>query len=206
MKLVVDRLACRRSGRPVFAGVSFALSAGEALLVTGRNGAGKSSLLRILAGLLAAEAGSARLDGGTHERTLPEEAHLLGHRDAVKAALTPVEALLFWQAMLGRPRLAPEAALERLDLGHAADLPCAVLSAGQRRRLALARLLVSERPVWLLDEPTATLDAAGQEAFAALAREHLAGGGLVVAATHAPLGIEGPRELRLEPSPFADEG
>jgi heme exporter protein A len=197
MRLVAENLACVRSGRAVFAGLSFALDAGEALVVTGPNGAGKSSLLRLLAGLIEPAGGTLRLDGASDERTLPEEAHYVGHRDALKATLTPRESLEFWRDMLGRPRLDPETALETMGLGHAVDLPGAYLSAGQRRRLALSRLLVSGRPVWLLDEPTSALDTASQALFADLVRAHLAGGGLVVAATHLPLGFEGARTLDL---------
>lgn len=197
MRLVADNLACERSGRAVFANIDFTLESGEALVVTGPNGAGKSSLLRVLAGLLEPAAGTIRLEGASDERTLPEEAHYVGHRDALKPALTPRETLDFWQAMLGRPLQAADEALERMGLGHAADLPSAYLSAGQRRRLALARLLVSGRPVWLLDEPTSALDAGSQTLFAEIVRGHLAGGGLVIAATHVPLGFESPRSLLL---------
>jgi heme exporter protein A len=197
MRLVADNLACERSGRAVFAHVGFTLDAGEALVVTGPNGAGKSSLLRVLAGLLEPAAGTIRVEGASDERTLPEEAHYVGHRDALKPALTPRETLDFWQAMIGRPRQDPDEALERMGLGHAADLPSAYLSAGQRRRLALARLLVAGRPVWLLDEPTSALDAGSQAMFADIVRGHLAQGGLVIAATHMPLGFEYPRSLLL---------
>lgn len=197
MRLVVENLACERSGRPIFSGVGFALDEGQALAVTGRNGAGKSTLLQILAGLLEPASGTILLDGGHDERTLPEQAHYVGHRDALKPALTPLEALAFWQAMLGEPSMAPDDALDRLDLGHAADLPCAYLSAGQRRRLALARLLVSDRPVWLLDEPTSALDAGSQALFAELVESHLERGGLVIAATHAPLGLREAATIRI---------
>jgi heme exporter protein A len=191
LRLVAQDLACERSGRPVFSGLGFAVAGGETLVLTGRNGAGKSSLLLVLAGLLAPAAGRLALEGGDGERTLGEQAHYVGHRDALKPALTPTETLQFWQAMLGGASAAPADALDRLGLGHAADLPCAYLSAGQRRRLALARLLVSRRPVWLLDEPTSALDAASQALFATLVGEHLQAGGLAVAATHVPLGIAG---------------
>lgn len=198
MRLLADDLSCQRSGRPVFSGLSFAVDAGASLLLTGRNGAGKSSLLLILAGLLEAAGGTASLEGGG-ERSLGEQSHYVGHRDALKAALTPLEALAFWQAMLGHPAADPEAALERLGLGHALDLPCAYLSAGQRRRLALARLLVSRRPVWLLDEPTSALDASSQALFEALVAEHCADGGIAVAATHVPLAFPGAATLRIGP-------
>ena len=189
MRLVAADLACERSGRPVFAGLSFVVGAGEGLVLTGRNGAGKSSLLMMLAGQIEPAAGRLELEGAPRERTLPELAHYIGHRDALKPSLTPLESLDFWRSMLGHPAATPEQALDRMGLGHAADLPCAYLSAGQRRRLALARLLVSARPVWLLDEPTAALDAASQRLFDSLVDDHLATGGLAVAATHVPLGF-----------------
>jgi len=199
MRLTVEDLACVRGGRPVFAGVSFAVAAGEAVVVLGRNGAGKSSLLRVLAGLLPAATGRIVLDGGDAEASLAEQAHYVGHLDAQKASLTVTENLDFWTAFLGGDRARVPVALESVGLGSLADLPAAHLSAGQRRRLSLARLLTARRPVWLLDEPTAALDVAGQDLLAGLMREQLASGGLIVAATHAPLGLTG-RELRLDES------
>ena len=189
MRLVIDGLASIRSGRPVFSGLGLVLESGEALAVMGPNGAGKSSLLRIIAGLLPASEGSLRLDGGDVETPLAEETHYLGHRDALKPALTPLETLIFWESMLGRSLVSPHTALERVGLAHTADLPSAYLSAGQRRRLALARLLVTYRPLWLLDEPTSALDAASEVVLNGLVTEHLASGGMVMAATHAPLGF-----------------
>jgi len=199
MRLTVEDLACVRGGRPVFAGVSFAVAAGEAVVVLGRNGAGKSSLLRVLAGLLPAATGRIVLDGGDAEASLAEQAHYVGHLDAQKASLTVTENLDFWTAFLGGDRARVPVALESVGLGSLAGLPAAHLSAGQRRRLSLARLLTARRPVWLLDEPTAALDVAGQDLLAGLMREQLASGGLIVAATHAPLGLTG-RELRLDGS------
>lgn len=204
LTLRVDGLAAERGGRPVFEGLSFAARAGEALGVTGRNGAGKSTLLRALAGLLRPAAGTVSLDPPDAEdpdTPVAERAHYLGHLDALKPALTPLDHLGLVAALLGRGpgAVPPEAALERVGLAHAADLPCAALSAGQRRRVALARLLVAYRPLWLLDEPATALDGASQEMLLAMMRHHLAGGGLVVAATHGPLGLDGLRELSLEP-------
>ena len=189
MRLVAADLACTRSGRPIFSGMTFSVAAGEAMVLTGRNGAGKSSLLLMLAGLLEPAGGRIALEPDDGERTVPEQSHYLGHRDALKPGLTPRETLAFWQGLLGAPRAGIEAALERMGLGHAIDLPCAYLSAGQRRRLAIARLLASWRPLWLLDEPTSALDAASQELFDTIVEEHLAAGGLVIAATHMPLGF-----------------
>ena len=165
--------------------------------MTGRNGAGKSSLLAILSGRLRPDAG--RIDvADVGEASLPECLHAVGHRDGLKSSLTAGENLLFAQRLLGAPRLSPGDALERLGLGHAHDLPVAYLSAGQRRRVALARLLVCARPLWLLDEPTAALDTASQAVLAGLMEAHRAGGGLVIAATHQALGLAAAAELRIE--------
>ncbi|KAA2232149.1 heme ABC exporter ATP-binding protein CcmA [Salinarimonas soli] len=206
MRLIVEELACRRSGRRVFAGLSFALEAGEALVVTGRNGAGKSSLLAILAGRLRPDGGAVRAEG-VGERTLAESLHLVGHRDGLKAAMTARENLDFARSLLGDRALSALDALEQVGLGHAAALPVAYLSAGQRRRVALARLLVAHRPLWLLDEPTSALDAASQATLAVLMNEHLGRGGLIVAATHAPLDLRGVKEIRIEraAAPVADD-
>jgi heme exporter protein A len=197
MRLTADALTCQRSGRVVFEALSFQVEPGTSLLLTGRNGAGKSSLLLIMAGLLEPAGGSLKAEGGDPERSLGEQSHYVGHRDALKPSLTPLEALAFWRAMLGPGPTDPEAALARMGLDHAADLPCGYLSAGQRKRLALARLLVSRRPVWLLDEPTSALDAASQRLFEDLVAEHLASGGLAVAATHVPLAFPAATTLRI---------
>ncbi len=197
MRIEARNLACRRSGRLIFSGLSFSLAAGEALLVTGRNGAGKSTLLAVLAGRLRPESGLVVLHGAG-ERTLPEALHLVGHRDALKSALTAGENLAFARSLLGSPRLSPRDALETVGLAHAERLPVAYLSAGQRRRVALARLLVAHRPLWLLDEPTSALDAASQDTLREMLEAHRAGGGLVVAATHQEVGLKDARELRIE--------
>ena len=204
MKLSVENLVCRRSGRLIFERLSFGLAAGEAVLVTGRNGAGKSSLLAILAGRLRPEAGLIVLEGAG-ERTLPECLHLVGHHDGLKTALTAQENLGFACALLCDPALPPREALEIVGLGHAAALPVAYLSAGQRRRVALARLLVAHRPLWLLDEPTAALDAASQAMLTGLMRRHLEDGGMIVAATHQALDVAA-TEVRIERAgPLADD-
>jgi heme exporter protein A len=200
MRLSGRGVRCVRGGREVLSGLDFEVSAGQALAVTGPNGSGKTSLLRIVAGLLALAGGSIDLDGGGAELTLAEQAHYLGHRDAMKPALSVLENLSFWRNFFGGEALDPQKnlieSLDKVGLDHAAHLPAAYLSAGQRRRLSIARLLAVRRPIWLLDEPTSALDAAGQTLFADLTRDHLARGGLVLAATHAPLGIEA-RELKI---------
>ncbi|HWK97840.1 MAG TPA: heme ABC exporter ATP-binding protein CcmA [Pseudolabrys sp.] len=198
MKLICDSLASERGGRQVFAGVNFTVSAGEALVVTGRNGAGKSTLLRVIAGLLRAAEGKVELAGLADEASLPEQAHYLGHLDAAKPSLTVRENLTFWADFLGASEQARiDSALEAVELDTLADLPAAYLSAGQKRRLSIARLLAVKRPVWLLDEPTSALDAQSQDRLAAFMREHLAGGGMIIAATHGPVGLDAPRELKM---------
>jgi heme exporter protein A len=197
MKLSAIHIRCVRGEREVFAGLTFQTGAGEALAVTGHNGAGKTSLLRLIAGLLTPAGGAILIEGGDDELTVAEQAHYLGHRDALKPALSVAENLSFWSDFLGggASRPLPEC-LAAVGLSHAMDLPAATLSAGQRRRLSLARLLAAPRPLWLLDEPTAALDAGGQAMFAELMRDHLRADGLIVAATHGPLGIQS-RELRI---------
>jgi heme exporter protein A len=199
MRLSSADIALERGGRELFRSVSFEVNAGEALIVVGPNGAGKSSLLRAMAGFLSLSSGAFKLDGGDPESSLGEQAHYLGHADGLKGALTAGENLSFWAGVLGADagRQAWLAALTRLRLAHVADFPVRALSAGQKRRVALARLTVAPRPIWLLDEPTTALDVAAQGLFVELMRAHLASGGLIVAATHAPLGLEGAKTLRL---------
>ena len=186
-------LACVRGERSVFAGVGFAVAPGGALLLTGPNGSGKSSLLRLLAGLLAPAAGTITWHGAPVDDD-PEAHHArlryVGHLDAVKPVLTVAENLTFWAGLLGSPDGASEAAkraLDRLGIGHLADVPAQLLSAGQRRRLGLARLVAAPAPLWLLDEPTVTLDSASVAIVETMIAEHRAAGGLAVVATHAGL-------------------
>ncbi len=197
MRLSGINLDCIRGGREVFSRLGFALQSGEALLVTGRNGAGKSSLLRMIAGLIHVAGGRLELQGGHVERTLAEQTHYLGHQDALKPSLSVMENLAFWARYLGGGEDAPSSALASVGLEALAGLPAAYLSAGQRRRLSIARLIAVKRPIWLLDEPTSALDRAAQERLSELMAVHLAGGGMIVAAAHGPIGLERARELQL---------
>jgi heme exporter protein A len=198
MRLSAVNLACHRGGRDVFAGLRFAVGSGEALAITGRNGAGKSTLLRAIVGLVRIADGSLHLEGGDPELSIAEQAHYVGHQDALKPSLSVGENLRFWAGFLGHKAADSGAALAAVGLDPLADLPAAYLSAGQRRRLSIARLLAVKRPIWLLDEPTSALDAAAQERLAGFMRMHLSEGGLILAATHGPLGIAPTHELRLD--------
>lgn len=198
IRLSATDLACRRGGREVFAGVSFSVAGGESLTIRGRNGAGKSSLLRMAVGLVRIAGGRLALEGGDPELTIGEQAHYLGHLDALKPSLSVEENLRFWSDFLGAAAVDLGEPLRAVGLDALADLPAAYLSAGQRRRLSIARLLAVKRPLWLLDEPTSTLDAAAQMKLGEIMRAHLAGGGIMLAATHSPLQLEGTRELNLD--------
>ena len=196
IRLEASGLCCLRGGREVFTGLGFTVGAGEALLIGGANGAGKSSLLRMVAGLLRVAGGRLALEGGEPELSIAEQVHYLGHQDALKPSLTVAENLGFWARYLGSSR-SPELALAAVGLDAIGALPAGYLSAGQRRRLSIARLLAVPRRIWLLDEPTAALDATAQATLAELMRAHLTGGGMILAATHGPIGLDGARELRL---------
>jgi heme exporter protein A len=216
MRLSASDLACRRGGRDVFAGVSFSVESGEGLTIRGRNGAGKSSLLRTVVGLVRVTAGRLDLEGGDPELTVGEQAHYLGHQDALKSSLSVGENLRFWSRYLGVVAADITQSLAAVGLDALVDLPAAYLSAGQRRRLSIARLLAVKRPLWLLDEPTSTLDAAAQEQLGGFMQKHLAEGGIILAATHGALGLDGTKELLLDhanspraqivPSPLEGEG
>jgi len=199
MRLFAADLACRRGGREVFHGIGFELDAADAqfLLVTGPNGAGKSSLLRIIAGLLRPAAGRLDLQGGDSELSIAEQAHYVGHSDAIKPALTVLENLAFWTRYLGPASMTVKAALVSVGLDSVADVPAAYLSAGQKRRLSMARLLTVERPIWLLDEPNSNLDLSGQQTLETIMHQHRSRGGMIVMASHANEGIASARELRL---------
>jgi heme exporter protein A len=202
MKLSGHDLACIRGGRRVFCGINFSVAAANALVLTGPNGAGKSSLLRMIAGLIRPAEGSVALEGSDPELSVGEQAHYVGHLDPLKPALTVTENLAFWAQFLNGAGEVDDAAfieraLEAVGLVDLARLPAGYLSAGQRRRLSLARVLAVPRPIWLLDEPTTALDAASQERLRRAMQDHLSSGGLVVAATHGPLGLAEAQHLRL---------
>jgi heme exporter protein A len=197
MRLVAENLGGERGGERVFSSVSFMLGQGQSLLVTGPNGAGKSTLLRVIAGLLPAAAGEVRLESGGEDWPGVQAAcHYLGHQNAMKTALTVAENLAFWREFLGEPHMEAQEALETVGLGTIGHLPYGYLSTGQKRRIAIAKLLVSHRPVWLLDEPTAGLDRSSEAQFSDLMKVHLEDGGIIIAATHLALGLEG-QELRM---------
>lgn len=185
--LVIDNLACRRGGRLLFEGISARVEPGGALLLTGPNGAGKSSLLRLLAGLLRAEAGS--VTGGGRRA-------FAGHEVALKPRQTLGAELAHWARLDGGLDRLP-AALAAMNLAALVDVPCRHLSSGQKRRAAIARVIAAGADCWLLDEPTAGLDAASSALLASAMAAHRAAGGMVVAAVHGDIGLAGAAQLRL---------
>lgn len=193
LRLKAENIACERGGRLVFSNLSFTLSSGEMLELRGANGSGKSSLLRLLAGLNAPTTGSINLENGELGASLAEQAHYIGHADANKPALTVAENLDFWTTFLGGTK----APLSSFNLETLADDQALLLSAGQKRRLALARLRCAERPVWLLDEPDVGLDSASRLMLQNQITHHLEKGGMVLAATHTDLGFKTARTLQL---------
>lgn len=195
MKLSAHDLICVRGGRLVFGPVSFAINDGEVLKLTGPNGSGKSSLLRLVAGLNEAAGGNLKLTEGDPELSIGQQAHLIAHQDAVKPALSVVENLAFWGDVLGAADIGQ--ALAAFSLERLRDTPGAMLSAGQKRRVSLARLALARRPIWLLDEPQASLDADSQGRLNALIADHLGNGGMAIIATHVPLSFANARELQL---------
>lgn len=195
MQLKATGLRCDRGGRTVFRNAGFTLAGGQLMALTGPNGSGKSSLLRLIAGLNEAVEGKIELDGGDPELSIGQQAHYIAHQEAVKAALTVAENLAFWRNFLGGGDI--DAALAAFDLARLAHYSAGLLSAGQKRRLALARIVLAPRLLWLLDEPTVGLDTASQDRLAKVMANHLAGGGMIIATTHVALGLDSQVSLDL---------
>ncbi len=198
MSLNAIDLTCYRSGRLIFSGLSFSLENGQATMLRGPNGVGKSTLLRVLAGMLEAD-GEVELNGtrlSDDRDAVQEQIAYAGHLDAIKPQLTVAENLTFWAGLFGG---SVDAAVEQFSLAEIWDRPAHTCSAGQKRRLGLARLMVSERPLWLLDEPTVSLDVETTARFAGIIAQHCAAGGMALIATHIDLGLADPQELLLQP-------
>lgn len=196
ISLAAHDISCQRGGRLLFERLSFSLGKGESLLVTGPNGAGKTSLLRMIAGLLPLHAGS--LEGGDDSVPLPELCHYVGHVNGIKSALSLSENAAFWADFLGGGSSDLEAAFQTFGLGNLEELPAGLLSAGQKRKLALLRLFAARRPIWLLDEPSVSLDAPSVAALDKAINRHLAQGGIAIIASHTPLRLRFTQELALK--------
>ena len=213
MHLTANNLTTRRGGRIIFKDLSFTLASGEALVLTGPNGSGKTTLIRAIAGYIPLAAGSLALQGGTTDIPIAEQCHYIGHKNAIKSNLSVEENLRFWADFLavtpdshGQLPFQPqktsvEDAMDEFNLTALRHIPGGYLSAGQTRRLGLARLLVAPRPLWLLDEPTVSLDTASQNILSATVNAHVEEGGLAIAATHIPLGLRTTRKLQLGEQP-----
>ncbi len=207
MKLVLEKLTVARGARIVISDLSLEVEPGEAVLLTGANGSGKTTLIRSIAGLIAPLAGRIVLQGGDGDRDLAQQCHYAGHANAIKANLTVSENLEFWKDYLNADAASGDAqgervgeALAQLNLETLASIPTAYLSAGQKRRVGLARILMAKRLVWLLDEPTVSLDTASVDVISKLINAHTASGGLALIATHLPLALTSPRTLHLTPA------
>jgi heme exporter protein A len=198
MRLKANSLQCSRGGRVLFSGLGFECEAGECIIVRGPNGAGKSTLMRAIAGFYHFDHGSVELEGADPEKALRELCHFVGHTNAIKPGLTVLENLRFMADFfeVSRPD-AVDAALDAYNLMHLSYLPAGYLSAGQKRRVALARLSLAERPLWLLDEPTVSLDTASTAFLSGIITKHLSQGGLAIIATHTPLDVAASRVLEI---------
>jgi heme exporter protein A len=191
MRLIADSIDCERGGRRVFSNLSFALDAGEGLLLTGANGSGKTSLLRLIAGLGDPAGGTISIEGMDDDLTVGQRSHYVAHRNALKTALSVEENLAFWARFMGVSDV--QAGIERslaiFDMERLASYSAGLLSQGQARRLALSRLELVPRPIWLLDEPSVGLDDASCKKLAAEMNGHMKKGGLLIATTHTGLGV-----------------
>lgn len=203
MQLSIDNLTVERGSRRVIDRFSLQVAAGDAVMLTGPNGAGKTTLIRTIGGFLRPVEGTIRFEGGDDERDLAAQCHYVGHLNGVKSSLTVAENLAFWASYLQQEgedshKAAPVShVLEVFGLTALAPVPAGYLSAGQKRRVGLARLMLTHRPVWLLDEPTVSLDSAAAALLAKLIGGHTAEGGIAIAATHLPLGLLSPRTIEL---------
>lgn len=209
LRLKAENLSAKRGEDLLFRHINFCLNKGEALVLTGRNGSGKSTLLRVVAGFIRPESGRVTFQAQDGEsRPAREACHYLGHRNGMKAELSVYENLHFWKDFLGDfeggKGLSIEEAADVIGLSSITHLPYGYLSAGQQRRFAMARLLVAYRPVWILDEPTAALDAKAEAMFSDLVRAHLEAGGMALAATHQPLGLDNVQHLEMRGFEFDD--
>ncbi len=193
-----DALALSRGGRTLMRGLCLSAGPGEALVLTGPNGAGKTTLLRALAGLIRPDAGTVTVQLGAGAIAF------LGHAEGLKPGETVRDALSFWTRLNGGEPARIDPVMEQLAVAHLASRPCHTLSAGQKRRTALARIVLSNRPVWLLDEPAAPLDAVSRERLARRVAEHRARGGCVIATTHAELGWPDTRTLQVSPAEYSE--
>ncbi len=199
--LQVNALACRRGGREIFREVSFALGAGDVLLVTGENGSGKSSLLRVLAGLIPSTAPalswrgqSIEVEPSLYRRSL----HYVGHQDAAKSEFTVAEMLDYWRSLYSLDRLEPPLGQDPFSIARLLDRPVRALSAGQKRRLALSRLTFNDAPLWLLDEPQTALDRDGQRILGDLITQHRTNGGMAIIATHHDMSLSQAKHLEMK--------
>ena len=205
MSLKVKSLSCQRSGRTIFSDLSLEIAPGEAVLLRGPNGAGKSTLLRVIAGLMPAISGEISLHGtpSTNRDDFQSQITYAGHLDAIKPQLTVAENLHFWAQLFNADNLAQT--MDDFHLTEIADRPAHACSAGQKRRLGLARIAVTSRPLWLLDEPTVSLDTETTARFAATIDAHCAAGGIAFIATHIDLGLKTPRTFEMQAyTPSAD--
>lgn len=198
MSLSVSNLSCQRGGRPIFAGLNFEIADGQAMVLRGPNGAGKSTLLRVLSGLIPAQSGDVSLNGVSlaKREEFQDQITYAGHLDAIKPQLTVAENLRFWADLFNSAAF--DQTLQNFRLTEIAERQAHTCSAGQKRRLGLARIAVTARPMWLLDEPTVSLDTETTEQFARLIDSHCASGGMALIATHIDLGLANSAELRIE--------